>query len=136
MAANDLSPEENQERDQEPASPNLGGRPTVCTEENLVKLCAAIRQDGCPESAASYLAGLSPASLTRWKKEDPTVALRLAQARIEFRRNCVAEIRQTRHRDGRPNWRAIAWLLQYRFPEIYGRPGKLPKPRSTPPVDS
>jgi hypothetical protein len=101
-----------------PASPGRG-RPTLYCPELIECLRVIVRELGCSDSAAAAHAGISVATISRWKEEHEGLALLLAQAREEFRAHTIAAIRRAELPDGRHDWRASAWLLIHLFPEDY-----------------
>jgi hypothetical protein len=98
------------------------GRPTCCTEENLEKILTVIREDGVSDSYVALFGNMSPATLSRWKREEPHIVFRLEQARAEFERDRRAALRTAKLKNGLPNWRAQVYLLQLACPDIYGYP--------------
>jgi hypothetical protein len=88
------------------------GRPTIQTEQVIARICAYIREEGISDSAAGCFAGVSSTTLGRWKQEDEDFELALGRARGEFEINCVRVIHNAMNKNGTPNWRANAWLLQ------------------------
>ncbi len=97
------------------------GRPKLYSEAAVERLCEIIRRLGLADSPAAVRAGLSASTLFRWKAEHDGLADRLSCAREEFRERQLAIIFQAATRDGRPDWRAAAWLLERVFPEDYSR---------------
>jgi hypothetical protein len=83
-----------------------------------------IRTEGISDSAAGMLAGVSTSSLSRWKQEHEELELLLGQARAQYELERLRQIRETVKRDGSPDWRAQAWLLQQSSPETYGAPSR------------
>ncbi len=115
------------------ATPTHPGRPTLYTEATIERLCAHIREHGLSDSPAAVRAGVSVASISRWKRAHPGLAPRLAGAREEFRAAMLSIILTATTRDGRPDWRAAAWILERVFPEDYSRtrgfnPSRYPAP--------
>ena len=106
----------------EPASNarHPGGRPTTCTESNLGMICQGISEGLC-DTAAAALIGVPASTLSRWKKERPSVVDCFAAAREKYRSTLLQKLHRAQTRDGRPDWRAAAWLLERVFPEDYGR---------------
>jgi hypothetical protein len=98
------------------------GRPTCCTEENLEKILTVIREDGVSDSYVALFGNMSPATLSRWKREEPHIVFRIEQARAEFERDRRAALRNAKLKNGLPNWRAQVYLLQLACPDIYGYP--------------
>ena len=100
------------------------GRPSLRTPDIISKICAAIRQNGHTDTHAAALAGVSSSAVSRWRQEDEEFAVLLDTARADFLDARLTEIRETRKRDGSPDWRAQVWLMQVVAPEIYGTPSR------------
>jgi hypothetical protein len=62
---------------------------------------------------------LHPSTVSRWKKENPDLAILLRSAREEFREAQLAIIMEKAHAGQATSWRAAAWLLERTFPEDY-----------------
>src|SRR3954467_3300295 len=115
------------------------GRPKILTDALIDEICTAIRIDGMSDTGAGDLAGVSRASISRWKQDDEDFQVALRQARAQFEQERLRMIRGACKRDGMPDWRAHGWLLQQSSPEKYGYPGRrrpAPKPeKEEPPRD-
>ncbi len=100
------------------------GRPSLRTPDLVNKICAAIRRNGHTDTHAAALAGVSSSAVSRWRQEDEEFAALLDTARADFLDARLTEIRETRKRDGSPDWRAQMWLMQVVAPEVYGTPSR------------
>src|SRR3954470_19981946 len=103
------------------------GRPSLFNAERTAAICAIIQTEGISDSAAGALAGVTASTLARWKVEHEGFALELEVARALFELALVRMIRETRKRDGTPDWRAKAWLLKHSSPEGYGPVSRMRK---------
>jgi hypothetical protein len=77
----------------------------------LHKVCACIREHAVTDLEATLLAGVEPAQLAEWKAARGPAWRALKQARAEFRRDRLAEIREGGKANER-DWRAHVWLLE------------------------
>jgi hypothetical protein len=82
-------------------------------------LCAVIRETGVSDSGAAAQVSLHPSTVSRWKKENPDLAILLRSAREEFRDAQLAIIMAKANAGEATSWRAAAWLLERIFPEDY-----------------
>ena len=100
------------------------GQPTKLNKEISDKICSAIRAGNYMETAAMY-AGISKSTLHKWLQDGAratsgpfhefSVAVQKALAASEV--EDVARIKQA----GNRTWQAIAWRLERRFPDRWGR---------------
>lgn len=114
------------------------GRPTLYNEALAEDLCAKIRAHGFSDTRAALLCGVMPKNLPRWKEAHEGFAEALETARAEFMAEQLQAIMAATMKDGEPNWRARAWLLERTFPAEYGRraPLKAPEPEPAQPIES
>ena len=84
-------------------------------------MCEAIRRRGLSDAQAALSAGISRATLGRWKRDHEELEDWLAMAREEYRDAKLAIVDEAKTKDGRPEWRAAVWALEKAFPEDYGR---------------
>jgi hypothetical protein len=112
-------------KDVVPAQPGRG-RPTSLTPERAERLLTAIRAGNYYKTACEY-AGIHYSTLRRWilKAEEPgapqdLIDFRdaLVKANAEFE---VAAVAQLRKLGNEGNWLPIAWLLERRMPEKWGK---------------
>jgi hypothetical protein len=82
-------------------------------------LCSIIRETGASDSGAAARMSLHPSTLSRWKKESPSLAILLRGAREDFRAAQLEVIHATVRSGTATSWRAAAWLLERVFPEDY-----------------
>lgn len=91
-------------------------RPTKYTAER-----AAIVEDGIERGLtfglAAALAGISPDTLTNWRKRYADFSERVEQAEAL---GALANLDKVR-RAGDDDWRAAAWILEHRHPHQYGK---------------
>lgn len=124
-----------------------GGRPSKLTPETMDRLCQALQRGASHEHAAAY-AGISPATFYRWKAlgegADPTDSeladfaefletVKKAEACGAF--ELLGAIRDAAGGEaeegeggaprGRAQWQAGAWILERRWPEMYGKREKV-----------
>jgi hypothetical protein len=97
------------------------GRPSLRTPETVAKICAAIRESGHTATHAAALAGVSSSAVSRWRQEDEESSDQLDAARAEYLDARLKTISETCKRDGSPDWRAQAWLMQAVAPGCTGR---------------
>jgi hypothetical protein len=105
----------------EAAPRHPGGRPSACTFGNIHIICQIIAELGVSDTAAAARAGIPASTLSRWKKVQPNLPGIFATAREGYRARLLQIMHEATTRDGRPDWRATAWLLERVFPEDYGR---------------
>jgi transposase len=113
-------------------------RPTVLTPEIQQEIVQALA-DGCYLSVACTAAGITVSGFNhwrlRWEQGDPDaqkfsdffVAVKMASGVAE--RNALARLKQ-----GPQNWQSLAWFLERRFPQRWGRKDREPV-KSPPPPD-
>lgn len=103
------------------------GRPCGLTAERQTALIAAIER-GLPLREAALLAGVSYDSLNRWRKQGESedaphefreFFLALERAQAAAMDTMLSHI-SSAARQG--NWKAAAWSLERRFPDVWGRP--------------
>ena len=99
------------------------GRPSMYSEETVGRLCEVIRRRGLSDGAAAREVGISPPTLSRWKRQHVDLEEWLAMAREQYRDAKLAIIDEATTPDGRPDWRAAAWALVHAFPQDYGPTG-------------
>ncbi len=97
------------------------GRPSGYSEEVVGRMCEVIRRRGLSDAQAALSAGVSRATLGRWKREHEELEDWLAMAREQYREAKLAIVDEAKTADGRPVWRAAIWALEKAFPEDYGR---------------
>lgn len=100
-------------------SPSGPGRPSGLNAPMLDLLCAIIRETGASDSAAASRAGVHPSTVSRWKRDCPSVAILLRAAREDFRQAQLSVIFAEAAAGHARSWRAAAWLLERIFPEDY-----------------
>jgi hypothetical protein len=87
----------------------LRGRPTVLTPERLEQLCQLLALGFSRSQAAAYL-GVDRSAVTRAAQRDPELKAELQRAEevsdLQPQLTVIAEARK--------NWRAAAWLLQFK----------------------
>ncbi len=125
----------------DPADAPGRGRPSGRTPDLLQAVCSFIRLTGLSDTAAAAMAGVKRSTFARWKQDDEEVELLLEQARFQYQAPRLAQIGETRMKDGQPDWRALAWLVKFANPEVYGAPSRrrklsevelTPEPKLTP----
>lgn len=110
-------------------SDSKGGRPSLFTEEREAKIIDAIRRGLTYKGAAAY-AGISYSTFHRWKtdgKSDFNLGVEsvlcefwkaLQEANGEAQLRFVSNIGDSA---GKGDWRAAAWMLERRFPDVWGK---------------
>jgi len=88
------------------------GRPSTFSDDLADAIAAAIAEFGHTDTGAGAKLGVAASTLSRWKKENEGFATDLEAARAEFKERILAEIRNAKKRDGSPEWRAYAWILE------------------------
>ena len=100
------------------------GRKTKLSAEIQKAVCDAI-ENGATYAAAAEAAGIAVSTFNEWLRDDRprfvefSEAVRGANAR--FMTEAMKQIRMA----GRKDWRALAWSLERRMPEIFGQQSKL-----------
>lgn len=95
-------------------------RPTKLNKEIQDAICEAI-ENGATYSAAAEAAGIAVSTMNDWLKDERprfvqfSEAVRAANAR--FMTDALRKIREA----GRKDWRALAWSLERRLPELFGQ---------------
>ncbi len=82
-------------------------------------LCAIISKTGVSDSGAAARMSLHPSTLSRWKRENPDLAILLRGAREDFREAQLAIIMDIAHSGRGSSLRAATWLLERVFPQDY-----------------
>jgi hypothetical protein len=93
------------------------GRPTKYQPETVKPLLAAMA-DGLNMKQACLAAGISEATLGRWREEHAELEPRLLEARETARRKALAGIRAAGEAG---DWRALEAFLRMSFPADYRR---------------
>lgn len=96
---------------------HLGGRPTKRTPERENLLLLAIAK-GLPLKAACKLAGLGFTTFNGWREEDPFFAQKIEFAEAQAIERNLALIQRAALKD----WKAAAWILERRHPDMFARP--------------
>jgi hypothetical protein len=100
----------------------LRGRPTVLTPERLEQLCQLLALGFSRCQAAAYL-GLDRSIVTRAAQRDPELLAELQRAEevsdLQPQLTVIAEARK--------NWRAAAWLLQFKAKHHPRKPSEADK---------
>ena len=97
------------------------GRPTKYTPETIDKLITAIKL-GAPYTHACNYAGISFETFSQWIKKYPELTEQLKEAEGAAVVQWLAKIEKAAQ-DG--NWQAMAWKLERRYPEAFGRKDKV-----------
>jgi hypothetical protein len=77
------------------------------TPENLVLILEALSM-GATEKVAAGIAGIDPKTLTRWKQEDPKLAMEIHARRSQK----AAELIQSIGTAAKKDWKAASWMLE------------------------
>lgn len=98
----------------EPKKKRTAGRPSKKIPKYIDPLLANLREGMSLEAAAS-LAGLHRRTVEKWRKDDEAFNEEF-QAAIDFAEAVmIADIKRLGNE--KADWRAIAWILERRFPE-------------------
>ena len=100
------------------APPSKPGTPSKYTPTTVAIILEAIER-GLSQRQAAALAGVSPASLTRYKTH-PEFLAGMETARAKFAAAHVGNIDRIAKDPQRGDWRASAWILAKRIPGEYG----------------
>lgn len=107
--------------------PHQIGRPPKLTEVMIEQICDLVIA-GSPIADAARMSGVSESTIYRWlalgkKPGADAIYVLLVDRLSESSELSEFELLQDMRRAAkRPeNWRAIAWLLERRFPETYGK---------------
>jgi len=96
---------------------HLGDRPTKRTPERENLLLLAIAR-GLPLKAGCKLAGLGFTTFNGWREEDPLFAQKIEFAEAQAIERNLALIQRAALKD----WKAAAWILERRHPDMFARP--------------
>jgi hypothetical protein len=99
-------------------NPNGAGRPTKYNEETVQRLEQAITAGSTYRLACQY-AGISEDLLAIWRRERSEFSERLARAESNAALRWLAKIEQIADQEN--DWRALAWKLERRYPQEYGK---------------
>ena len=91
-------------------------RPPKFSKERTERVLEAIRAGATRRAAAGH-AGIDHATLYRWLERNATFATLLTRVEDDVEVRWTATILQASLED----WRAVAWWLERRRPEAYGR---------------
>ena len=97
---------------------NRGGRPSKYSRAVAGRICREVAKGSTREGAAA-LAGISERTLFEWRAASPEFADALQKADARFQAAAVATIRKAARQPR--NWTAMAWLLERKFPQQWGR---------------
>lgn len=93
------------------------GRPCIELDEARRRRLLEALEMGAPLEVAARAAGVSAATLARWRTRDEEVAQ--AEARGVVAMLSAIHKAATGAHDG--TWQAAAWRLERRYPDVYGR---------------
>lgn len=106
------------------------GRPQAYTPEKAAKIIAAVRK-GLPYKLAAAAGGVSYNTFIRWRNDGSNpdgpphfrqFLNQLRQAEAEAAGRLLALIEKS----GKTNWQAAAWILERRYPDLFGKDSKPP----------
>ena len=93
------------------------GRKTKYTPETVAKIVQAIKTGATYELAANF-AGIGKTSFYDWLDKYPEFANAVKEAEGAGAIELLARIRKEA---AEGTWQAAAWILERRYPEMYGR---------------
>lgn len=94
------------------------------TPERSEAVLRAIRQ-GMSLRQAAAATGISHTTITRWAARSVRFRDALMQAEAQFIQVCIAGILKQGLKGMPGSWQALAWLLERRYPDQYGRNARL-----------
>lgn len=106
------------------------GRPQAYAPEKAAKIIAAVRK-GLPYKLAAAAGGVSYNTFIRWRNDGANpdgpphfrqFLNQLRQAEAEAAARLVGLIEKS----AKTNWQAASWILERRFPDLYGKEAKPP----------
>ncbi len=97
------------------------GRPTKYKPDLIERLVSAIKL-GAPYTHACNYAGISFETLSQWLKKYPELSEELKEAEGAAVFHWLDKIEKAAQ-DG--NWQAMAWKLERRYPEAFGRKDRI-----------
>lgn len=93
-----------------------GGRPSKKSKAVVDKILELIA-DGNYYITAVKACGISYSTFTRWMKEDKEFRKSVKRAEAEGEAACIKKIKIA----GEKNWTAVAWRLERRWPDRWGK---------------
>ena len=88
-------------------NPSKRGPPVLFDDEKRAHYCTLLRH-GLPRAKAARLLGIAPRTVQKTIKNEPDLALRVHQARLDCQYRAAAQV----VRAGDSSWRAAAWVLE------------------------
>ena len=101
-------------------------RRTLFSKEIANAIYDIILTEGLKDSRAARLVGISPSTISRWKRKIPHFAEFLATARADFELAEIKAIVDATPRNARAEVARAKWLLQKSNPQKWGRPCRKP----------
>lgn len=105
-------------RPQRKPEKNLGGRPSKYCAAIVERICKNVRE-GCSRDASAALSGINVDTLYQWQQRYPEFSDALQKADSQCQQACIRSIRKAAR--STKNWTANAWLLERKFPQVFGR---------------
>lgn len=93
------------------------GRKTKYTPETVAKIVQAIKTGATYQLACQY-AGISHETFAQWMKHKPEFSEAVKESEGAGAIELLARIRKEA---AEGTWQAAAWILERRYPEMYGR---------------
>lgn len=108
----------------------LIGRPTSHTEAKAARIVEAIRQ-GMPYKLAASAGGVSYNTFVRWRNEGtnpnaPTHLRKFSEQVREAEAEATQRLFALIEAAAPKNWKAAAWMLERRYPDLFGKDVKPP----------
>ena len=99
-------------------------RPTKLTDDVQKIICEAI-ENGATYKAAAEAAGVQYVTFNEWMKDSRKRYVEFSEAVMAANARFMTEAMKQIRAAGRKDWRALAWSLERRMPELFGQQNKL-----------
>jgi CHASE1-domain containing sensor protein len=96
----------------------VAGRPRKYSDDAVQRIEQAVTAGATYRLACQY-AGISEDTFSAWRKRYPDFSERLARAESNAALRWLAKIEQLADQEN--DWRALAWKLERRYPQEYGK---------------
>ena len=96
------------------------GRPTLLTDASKARLLELARL-GLSVSRIARSLGFHPDTVNGWLRENEELAAAVEQQRTEGLVDRLEELADAGINCEKPDWRAVAWMIEKLYPEEFGR---------------